>query len=97
MVFIDYKDWETKPIRSKIKYFIGMYITGQINGTLPPIPEQKNRGLDGKNSQLEKRFNCDSEDFVYKGPRPNLVAKMREDDLRHARGVSSGLKKVVRY
>ena len=33
MVYIDYKNG---PIISKIKYFIGRYITGLIEGTLPP-------------------------------------------------------------
>ena len=59
MVYIDYKDG---PIISKIKYFIGRYITGCIEGTLPPHevsnetkPTRENRSE--KDLRLESKLN----------------------------------------
>jgi hypothetical protein len=55
MVFINYGDWETKPIRTNIKYFIGRYVTGRIEGTLPPCGTSEKEFGDEqrKSSELE--------------------------------------------
>ena len=61
MVYITYQEWDSKPIRAKLKYFVGLYITGHIEGTLPPYDVEESKLLlrDAQSYKLEDVVNLE--------------------------------------